>query len=46
MIPEIYVYGERLPENVYRDLLKDFTPEQLTTDFLETYFYYEYQDNE
>ena len=42
-----YAFGRPVPEDVIRDLIENegWREEDLTTDNLETYLWYEYQDN-
>ena len=43
----IYAFGELVPAYIIEELLGDgMSPEEITTEFMETYLYYDYMDNQ
>lgn len=41
-----YAFGEEVPQNIIDELIEEgIKEEDITTDFLETNFYYEFMDN-
>ena len=41
-----YAYGQKVPQNEIDEIIADgISEEDLTIEFLETYYYYEHQDN-
>ena len=41
-----YVFGQIIPMNEWNDLVNEFGENQLTTDFLEALYEYEFRDND
>lgn len=40
-----FAFGEPVPQEIIDDIIADGTPEKdITTEFLETYLWYDYQD--
>lgn len=42
---KIYAFGEPVPEKVINELCEEFGEENVTSDFIETLYEYEYRDN-
>jgi hypothetical protein len=43
---ELFAFGELVPDEVIKELIEEgMKPEEITTDFIETLYWYEYLDN-
>ena len=41
----VFAFGKPVPESVIAELKEEYPDEQITTDFVETLYEYEYRDN-
>lgn len=42
---EIFAFGSRVPEEVINELISEYGKEQVTSEFIETLYEYEFRDN-
>ena len=41
---EMYVYGEKMPQEEYNELVAEYGEDMLSQEFLETLYYYDWRD--